>query len=310
MLTPPTETPLLGPTRNDARATSAGARAHARTNDTKRYTFKTLIGSGGLGDVWLAYDHRLGRDVAVKLSALEHRPETLARFAAEAHIQSSLDHRGIVPVLDVGTDPSGRPYIAMALIEGESLERVRVRCARDAAYALRWPRARMLRVFVDLCGALDHAHTRGVVHCDIKPANVVVSHDGEVFVIDWGIARRLHERDRRSNQGAILGSPGFMAPEQLSGRTGVTSRTDVYALGCTLYELLTGKPLVNTSNGFAAWAGQVLSGVDARPSRLVADLPPELDEICVRATAVAPSDRYEDVAALGAAVQSVIAASA
>jgi serine/threonine protein kinase len=185
MLTPPTETPLLGPTRNDARATSAGARAHARTNDTKRYTFKTLIGSGGLGDVWLAYDHRLGRDVAVKLSALEHRPETLARFAAEAHIQSSLDHRGIVPVLDVGTDPSGRPYIAMALIEGESLERVRVRCARDAAYALRWPRARMLRVFVDLCGALDHAHTRGVVHCDIKPANVVVSHDGEVFVIDW-----------------------------------------------------------------------------------------------------------------------------
>ena len=244
-----------------------------------------------MGTVYRAFDRALEREVAVKvLRPGMTDPGTTARLEREARILARLEHPGIVPVHDAGILPDGRIYYVMKLIRGERLERV--------AQAV--PTAELLRLFLRICETVGFAHAQGIVHRDLKPSNVMVGSFGEVLVLDWGIARvtRDPETDGRAGPaaeaeaeaprrdtgspdtapGTVLGTPGFMAPEQAQGwHHLVDARTDVYALGAILRALVQPEPA----------AGRV---------------PRALVSIWSRAMAAEPAQRYESAAALAADV--------
>ncbi len=284
--------------------------------DGARYRLGEMIGRGGMGEVVLAYDERIGREVAVK-RIRSHTPseEEIARFEREARVQGRLEHPAVVPVHDLARDRDGKPYFVMKRLSGTVLSELllRIRGGRDPDEA--GTRRRMLRAFVDVCNAVELAHSQGVIHRDLKPANIMLGDFGEVYVLDWGIARAMSEPDEPSGAaspdlrlatgetraGTVLGTPAYMAPEQLGGeRAGRAA--DLYALGCILYEIVAGSPLHATKRTVAT----ALAPVDARPSRVRADAPPELDQVCAKATLVDPQERLASARALGAAVQAYL----
>ena len=286
-----------------------------------RYTLGPIIGRGGMGEVFSALDEQIGRPVAIKrLRMNEPSPDALTRFLREARIQGRLEHPAIVPVHELWKDDLGRPFFVMKQLTGVTLGDVLSRLAVGSPDTQKqFSRQRLLRMFTDVCLAIEFAHTRGVVHRDLKPANIVLGDFGEVYVLDWGVARVMSEEERPSftdvgtvaadapayNEtaaGSILGTPGYIAPEQIRGESDLDGRADVYALGTILFEILTLYPL--HPRGQAAIAS-ALAGVDARPSRRAIDrvVPPELDAICVRATAVERVDRFPTARALSEAVQ-------
>jgi serine/threonine-protein kinase len=285
-----------------------------------RYTLGPILGRGGMGEVFSALDEQIGRPVAIKrLRMNEPSPDALTRFLREARIQGRLEHPAIVPVHELWKDDLGRPFFVMKQLTGVTLGDVLSRLAVGSPDAQKqFSRQRLLRMFTDVCLAIEFAHTRGVVHRDLKPANIVLGDFGEVYVLDWGVARVMNEEERPSftdvgtvaeqpayNEtvaGSILGTPGYIAPEQIRGESDLDGRADVYALGTILFEILTLYPL--HPRGQAAIAS-ALAGVDARPSRRAIDrvVPPELDAICVRATAVEKTDRFPTARALSEAVQ-------
>ena len=284
----------------------------------ERYQISDVLGRGGMGEVLSGRDDQIGRSVAIKrLRVKDPKPEVLARFLREVRIQGRLEHPAIVPVYELHTE-SEQPFFVMKQLTGTTLADVLDRLGkRDGAAERAFTRQRMLRAFVDVCLAIEFAHTRGVVHRDLKPANVVLGDFGEVYVLDWGIARVAHEDDDRSSfadidvlgtetvAGAILGTPGFMAPEQIAHADDLDGRADVYSLGCMLFEILTLDGL--HPRGQAALAS-TLAAIDARPSIRAPDrdVPPELDEICVRATEVDPDRRFPTARALADAVQAFL----
>ena len=222
----------------------------------------------------------------------------------EARIQGQLDHPAIVPVHELRRDERGQPNLVMKELHGITLATdlaQRDECAHT--------RQRMLRVFVDICLALEFAHTRGVVHRDVKPANIVLGEFGEVYVLDWGIARIAGEakdfadidREGPTSAGSVLGTPGYMSPEQLYGADDLDRRSDVYALGCLLFELLAGESLHERAHAVQT----TTAGVVARPSQRAPDrdIPPELDAICMLATSTDKRDRFATARQLGDAVQ-------
>ncbi len=258
------------------------------------YQLGELIGRGGMGEVVAAHDQRIGREVAVK-RIRSHDPshDVVTRFLREARIQARLDHPAIVPVYELGTDAGGRPYFTMKRLAGETLGK---RLTRNGQVQP------LLRAFIDVCLAMQLAHSRGVVHRDLKPSNIMLGDYGEVYVLDWGVARVLTDR-RRTTQpsmaseiddgttaGAILGTPGYMAPEQVRGFE-ADIKADVYALGAILFEILTGEPL--HPRGEAALSSTLTSPQEA-PTRRVAErrhIPPELDGVCFEALAEEPKER-------------------
>jgi eukaryotic-like serine/threonine-protein kinase len=215
------------------------------------------LGRGGLGRVLIAVDRQLGREVAVKellpeLSSGAHR-DALARFIREARITGQLEHPNIVPVYELGTDSQGRPYYTMRVVRGRTLDE-----ALEAAPGL-LGRLSLLHHYAGICQAIAYAHSRGVIHRDIKPQNVMIGEFGETIVLDWGIAkvrgqaelgadassqRRLRATDdaARTAIGRVLGTPAYMSPEQAIGEVEeIDERSDVWALGAVLYRLLTGQ---------------------------------------------------------------------
>jgi hypothetical protein len=243
-----------------------------------------------MGVVRLARDMRVDREVAVKLMHPTQRdPQTIARFFREAQIQGALEHPAVVPVHDLGVDPDGNPYFVMKRLAGVTLGDVLER----PAVAEKWPRRLLLARFVDVCLAVELAHTRGIVHRDLKPANLMLGDFGEAYILDWGLARIVGdtmaavapltgEREGDTVAGSLLGTPGYMAPEQVRGDE-IGPGTDVFALGCVLFEILAGKPAL--PRGAAALA-VTLEADKLRPSVLVPqrEIPPELDDLCARAT--------------------------
>jgi serine/threonine-protein kinase len=217
----PTLTPSQAAVTPTVAATEAGAVpepvAGTRTA-VPGYQLGALIGHGGMGEVVAAYDPRVGREVAIKrLRAAAASGDGVARFLREARIQARLEHPAIVPVHDLGTDPDGRPYFTMKRLAGVTL-------AHQLATKPPPPRQRLLRAFADVCLAIELAHGRGVVHRDLKPANIMLGDFGEVYVLDWGLARVLGEHDASvgadvesldgmTQAGSVLGTPGYMAPE-------------------------------------------------------------------------------------------------
>ncbi|MBO8199206.1 protein kinase [Streptomyces smyrnaeus] len=264
-----------------------------------RYELLELLGTGGMGEVWRAGDLRLGREVAVKVFMPQRgvtdgtdRDELLARFHREARSAAALDCPHIVTVHDHGTD-SGTPFLVMALVHGTSLHEV----LRDTG---RVPLTDALRWTADVCRALESAHTAGVVHRDIKPANIMVEGaegDSRAKVVDFGIAKFVEARStdpRLTTTGRMpFGSVLYMAPEQFR-QEGVDGRTDLYALGCVLYELLVGRPPYTGSAAGVMF--NHLHDVPLRPSRARPELPACLDRLVLDLMARDPTDRPTDAA--------------
>ena len=286
-------------------------RASAPIERAARYERGALIGRGGMGEVYEAYDAQIGREVAIKvLHATKTSPSGLARFLREARIQGWLDHPAIPPVYELGHDDAGRPFFVMKRLCGITLfEVLEARRRASAPGAMAWSEQQLLRMFVEICLAIEFAHTRGVVHCDLKPTNILLGEFGEVYVLDWGVATVLDEspavgegRPTQEHEVVVegaLGTPGYMSPEQVRGDP-VDSRADVYALGCILFELVAGCRLL--PDGVAGLACS-LGGVTAVPSDVRADVAPELDALCRRATSADRSQRIGSARMLGEAVQ-------
>jgi serine/threonine-protein kinase len=280
-----------------------------------RYRLGAVIGRGGMGEIVSAHDDQIGRSVAIKrLRALDPPTEAVARFRREAQIQGRLEHPAVVPVHELWHDAQGRPFFVMKQLAGTTLADVLSKLAvGDRATIDTFSRQRLLRAFAEICLAVEFAHTRGVIHRDLKPANIILGDFGEVFVLDWGVAHVDSDAGRTSFAdidtieggtvaGTMLGTPGYMSPEQLRGEVDLDGRSDVYALGCILFEILALEPL--HARGHAGLA-TTLGGVEARPSVRVPerDTPPELDAICLAATTVDRDDRHASARSLGDAVQ-------
>ena len=297
---PGTDPTLIGRPGTDATLqtiSDAPASGSSSRLSLPNYEVGTLLGRGGMGDVVLGRDKTIGRDVAIKqLRMHAPTPDAIARFLREARIQARLEHPAIVPVHELGTDEHGQPYFTMKKLTGTTLQEL-------LASETPPPRQRLLRMFVEVCQAIEFAHARGVVHRDLKPANIMVGDFGEVYVLDWGLARVLHEDESGSSMsfevesldgmtqaGAMLGTPGYMAPEQIEAASTVTTAADVYALGSVMFEILAGEPLHVRGQGALA---STLKGIDGgpharRPDREIA---PELDAMCIAALADTPAAR-------------------
>ncbi len=257
-----------------------------------RYDFTAMLGEGGMGEVRLCLDKRVQRRVAMKMLRPEREahPVERVRFVREAMAQAKLEHPAIVPVHDFGTDERGALYFTMRRVEGFTLDEVIGGLRNgDAAIAEKFTHHRLLLAFASVCQAVHYAHTQNVLHCDLKPANIMVGQFGEVYVLDWGVA----ETDG-SGSSTGAGTPGYMAPEQVRLEK-IDARSDVYALGSTLFELLTLTSLHGADTLDAAQrtlVPRIHRATDRAPDR---DIPPELDAICAKATAFDPADRYASV---------------
>ena len=255
-------------TRLDDRALSR-LRAAVREPDLSRtkYQLAGVAGTGGMGTVYVVEDTELHRRVALKVLDVPD-PGIEARLRREAQVLARLEHSGIVPVHEVGTLPDGRAFYTMKWVQGDRL---------DQHLSDPLPLADRLRLFLRVADPVAFAHAQGVLHRDLKPENVMVGAFGEVLVMDWGLAKVLGDPDagsaRATGESAVLGTPGFMSPEQQAGGSaGMDARTDVYSLGALL---------------------QWMAGPDAtRP----------LQAICSKAMAARREDRYPDVPALAADV--------
>jgi serine/threonine-protein kinase len=261
----------------------------------ERYELHAVIGEGAFGRVYRGLDRRLARTVAVKVIKpwWAEDSEWVERFEREAQLLARISDPGIVQIFDIGHAEEG-PYYVAELVEGESLaERLR----RGPL-----PAAEARRIAEQLCHALASAHAQGVVHCDVKPANVLLSTDGVVKVGDFGVAR-LAEGTSQALTATVAGTPRYMSPEQARGRA-TTPATDVYSAGVVLYEMLAGEPPF--MHGSPVELG--LRHLQDEPPPLPTGVPPTLREVVERALAKDPSERFPDGAAMAAALRAADAA--
>ena len=292
----------------------------------QRFTITARLGRGGMGEVHRLHDARLQRVLAMKVLRPDRppNPDAVSRLAAEAQITAQLQHPSIVPVHELGRTGDGRLFFTMQEVEGRTLTSV-IQEVHDGPprgdERWSWTLRRLIDAFVRVCQAVAYAHSRGVLHRDLKPDNVMLGAFGEVLVMDWGLAKVVGRRDlalesgsfgrvdtvrtsdgsRSTRIGVVAGTPAYMSPEQARGHlTALDERSDVYALGAIFFELLDGHPPYRGASA-AELVAQVLAGPPSplrpREGRGV-PLPEELVAICDRAMARDPQDRYPDASAL------------
>jgi serine/threonine-protein kinase len=269
-----------------------------------RYKFIRSIGFGGMKGVLLVHDRDTDRDIAMAIMPdfRDRSTSELARFAGEALLTAKLEHPNVVPIYDIGIDDTGSPFFTMKYLRGYSLETLLQRLRKgDSRENQEYSLQRLLLIFHRVCNAVGFAHTKGICHLDLKPANVNVSDFGETFVIDWGLAHKVNEKEGvTSEQLGVCGTPGFMPPEQFDVRTGLPldARSDIFALGALLYAMLGLTPPFSGKT-----SEEILyKTMTEEPPRLsqVAPkgsyIPPELEAICRKAMAKDPADRFASVA--------------
>ncbi|WP_037679334.1 protein kinase [Streptomyces albus] len=255
-----------------------------------RYRLTHRLGRGGMAEVFAAEDVRLGRTVAVKLlrSDLAEDPVSKARFTREAQSVAGLNHHAVVAVYDSGEDVTGGstvPYIVMELVEGRTIRDLLIDSEAP-------PPDQALIIVSGVLEALAYSHHHGIVHRDIKPANVIITNTGAVKVMDFGIARALHGAQSTMTQtGMVMGTPQYLSPEQALGKT-VDTRSDLYATGCLLYELLAHRPPFTGESPLSV-VYQHVQDIPVPPSRVSDAVPPELDGLVMRSLAKDPDDRFQ-----------------
>ena len=288
-----------------------------------RYRPLNFHAQGGMGEVWLAHDERIGRRVAIKKLRPE-REAKHARFLVEAQVTGQLEHPSVVPMHDLGTDDTGQPFYIMKFIEGQILKEA-IADFHTRKTSTDWPRdvafLRLLQTYINVCYAIAYAHSKGVLHRDIKPDNVMIGPYGETLVLDWGLAKvvagpdlpsdppvRVSVDDLATTQdGTIVGTPVYMSPEGAQGHGEAVDRaSDVYLLGATLYEILTARP---PRHGSSRWELIDLARTSrpVSPRKLDPRIPRALEAICSKAMAFHKSDRYPTAIALAEDVQQYLA---
>lgn len=265
-----------------------------------RYRLTGRLGRGGMAEVFAAEDVRLGRTVAVKLlrSDLAEDPVSKARFTREAQSVAGLNHHAVVAVYDSGEDTvAGQtvPYIVMELVEGHTI--------RDLLLNAEAPPPEQALIIVSgVLEALAYSHQHGIVHRDIKPANVIITHSGAVKVMDFGIARALHGAQSTMTQtGMVMGTPQYLSPEQALGKA-VDHRSDLYATGCLLYELLALRPPFTGETPLSV-VYQHVQDIPVPPSEVSDAVPAELDGLVMRSLAKDPDDRFQSAEEMRGLVQ-------
>lgn len=262
-------------------------------NLSSRYELGEILGFGGMSEVHLGRDLRLSRDVAIKVlrADLARDPTFYLRFRREAQNAAALNHPAIVAVYDTGeaeTDAGPLPYIVMEYVDGDTLRDI-IRTEGPLQ-----PR-RAMEVIADVCAALDFSHRNGIVHRDMKPANIMINRAGAVKVMDFGIARAISDSSSPMTQtAAVIGTAQYLSPEQARGEQ-VDARSDVYSLGCVLYEVLTGEPPFKGDSPVAV-AYQHVREDPKQPSQVNPAVPPALDSVILKAMSKNPANRYQSAA--------------
>ncbi len=282
---------------------------------------------GGLGVVYRGVDEKLNRNVAIKFIQPRHaRNENLTqRFLQEAEITGRLDHPGVVPVYAIGQTDAGQPFYSMRFIRGESLDS-QIRRFHESKSELdpgeqRLRMRQMLGNVVSVCRTIAYAHTRGIVHRDIKPQNIMLGKYGETLVVDWGLAlpigrdsrfrvtdettlRPVLESELQPDMGE--GTPVYMSPEQAAGQNSISPASDIYSLGVTLYKILTGELAFNGANPMEV-RSKIIAGDFQSPKVHDSSLSRPLESICLKAMALAPNERYETASELADDLESWLA---
>lgn len=316
-----------------------------RPRSTGRYIIEGEIARGGMGSVLRAVDCDIRREVAVKYLLNQSDAGKKLRFIEEAQITGQLEHPNIVPIHELGIDALNRLFFSMKMVKGLSLAQVLDQLRQNPKIAEKeFSLGRLLNIFVNVCNALAYAHSRGVVHRDLKPANIMIGDFGEVYIMDWGLAKVLKwdgptpegaaplatpiaespstapvavpmtqgsvvatvvtSRESEADltqEGAVLGTPVYMPPEQASGNVqAIDQRSDIYSLGAILYEMLTLQPPIDKQGGYLAILMRVMQGEIVPPDRRAraGKVPRELSAIAMKALARQPQDRYANVEAL------------
>ena len=306
------------PAMPDAGATASYAPSSRQAGE--RFRILRFHREGGLGRVYVARDEELGREVALKEIRPDkvHEGDLRGRFVLEAEINGGLEHPGIVPVYGLGTYGDGRPFYAMRFVEGDSLKEA------IEAYHQAHPQPdgsavefrKLLSRFIDVCDAIAFAHSKGVLHRDLKPHNVMLGRFGETLLIDWGLAKAIGRSEPAGPDGSgeatlvppsgsghsptlgVLGSPRYMSPEQAAGAVeSLGPATDVFGLGAILFALLTGEPPVQ-EGAIEDVLDRARRGVIRFPRSLNPNIPRAMEAICVKALAAEPKGRYPSARAL------------